>query len=253
MTIDLKTGKPFPRGARPTPRHKLLRAVPHVPTLAPPPQFAIVPKQISIWGNSTHGDCVSAEEAFAKAAWSTMCGFPETFIPDDVVVSWASAHGFLEGADLSEVMDAMAKGGFTVGGTTYGDGSHAGVDYSDEAVLQSALCTGPVKIAIDADALPSGAGNAQGWYSVSTGHFGSTDHCVGLSGFGTADYLYGQLNVPLPSGLPGSTPGYLLFTWSTIGFVTHGWLMGTCTEAWVRSPTTPGQQPVLPIDWYSQI
>jgi hypothetical protein len=25
--------------------------------------------------------------------------------------------------------------------------------------------------------------------------------------------------------------------------VSHAWLLGTCTEAWVRNPTTPGQSP----------
>ena len=42
-----------------------------------PAQFAYVPKQLSMWGNDQYGDCVSAEEAFAKACYS-----PEIFIDD---------------------------------------------------------------------------------------------------------------------------------------------------------------------------
>lgn len=233
----------FARGARPSPRHKLLAATPHRVAKAPPAQFAVVPKQLSYWDNNQAGDCVTAEEAYAKAVWSIMCGLDELFIPDQEVIRWATKYGYMNGADLSEVMDRMAEDGFTVNGVNYKDGPKLGVDYSNETVLQSAISTGPVKIAIDANALPGGAGNGNGWWTISTGNYGNTDHCVGLSGYGPAAWLFQQLGVPLPSGLSATQAGYLLFTWSSIGFVTHGWLMGTCTEAWVRTPTTPGQQP----------
>jgi hypothetical protein len=41
-----------------------------------------------MWNNDTHGDSVTAEEAFAKA-----CHSPEIFITDDEVEKWATAHG----------------------------------------------------------------------------------------------------------------------------------------------------------------
>lgn len=233
----------FKRGAIPTPRHKLLAAVPHLALVAPPPQFAVVPKKLDMWGNDQYGDCVSAEEAFAKAWWSTFCVLPETFVAASEVIRWAGKYGFLNGATLTDPMDRMKIDGLNVGGVNYKDGGYSGVNYADETILQSALTVGPVKIAIDADALPSTAGNQQGWFSTSGQHFGNTDHCVALSGYGQAGYLYSQLGVALPSTLGSTVPGYLLFTWSTLGFVTHEWLMGTCTEAWVRNPTTPGQSP----------
>ena len=238
--------KKFPRGALPSPRHVLAAACPFrpVPTLVAPTQFAVVPPKLSMWFNNQVGDCVTAEEAFAKAAWSVMNGLPELFIPDQEVYRWAQKYGFLNGAMLDEVMDRMAVDGFTVNGVNYHDGPKQSVDYSAESVLQPAITQGVVKIAIDADALSNSAGNVQGWYSVggSPGQFPNTDHCVGLSGFGPAEYLYQQLGVPMPSALAGKF-GYLLFTWSTIGFVDHAWLMSTCVEAWVRNPTTPEQQP----------
>lgn len=235
-----------PRGAKPTPRHKLLAATPFRPTVAAPAQFAVVPKQLSMWLNDQVGDCVTAEEAYAKAVWSVMSGLSELFVPDAEVKRWATKYGYLDGADLTEVMGSMSRDGFAVGGQNYKDGAYLAVDYSNETVLQAAIATGPVKIGIDANALPSGAGDANGWYTVATGNFGNEDHCVGLSGYGTAQYLYGALGTTVPSGLAALTPGYLLFTWSTIGFVTHAWLMGTCAEAWVRNPTTPGQAPAPP-------
>jgi hypothetical protein len=60
-----------------------------------------------MWGNDVHGDCVTAEEAFAKA-----CHSPEIFIGDQVVIQWATQHGVLEGANLHEVLQWMQTGGF---------------------------------------------------------------------------------------------------------------------------------------------
>ncbi len=245
--IDQKTGKAFPRGGKPTPRHKLLSCHPHVATAAPA-QFAIVPKQLSMWGNSQYGDCVSAEEAFAIACYSLMLGLPQAFVTEQTVIAWAQRGGFLNGADLTEVMDSMKKKGMTIGSQLYDDGGYSGVDYSNEAVLQSAISVGPVKIAIDANALPNDAGNVQGWFAIGgrPGQFPNTDHCTGLSGYGPAEWLYQQLGVPMPSQLAGKK-GYLHFTWSTIGFVDHDWIMSTVVEAWVRNPTNIGVPPfVLP-------
>jgi hypothetical protein len=237
----------FPRGAKPTPRHKLAASVPFVPMrpLLVPAQFAVVPKTLSYWLNNQYGDCVTAEEAFAKAAWSVQNGLTELFVPDSEVQRWASSGGFLDGAVLTDVMDAMVKAGFQVNGQTYDDGPYNSVDYSNEAVLQAALATGPVKIGIDSTALPSSAGNEMGWFAVggSPGQYQNEDHCVGLCGYGPAGWLYQQLGVPLPPSVVATQTGYLLFTWSTIGFVDHAWIMSTCGEAWLRQPTTPGQGP----------
>jgi hypothetical protein len=241
--------KKFPRGAKPTPRHKLLSAAQFRPVKKAPAAFAVVPPQLSMWDNDVDGDCVTAEEAFAKAAWAVMNGYPELFVPDAEVVRWATKYGFLNGADLTSVMDQMAKDGFTVNGTNYHDGPYQSVDYSNEAVLQAAIAQGPVKIGIDANALPSGAGNQQGWFVTggTPGQFPNEDHCVALCGYGPAQWLYQQLGVPLPAGLNPSATGYLLFTWSTIGFVDHAWIMSTVGEAWVRVPTTPEQPNPTPV------
>ncbi len=229
----------FKRGARLAPRHKLLATPAFKAKIAAPPQAALVPDQLDMWGNDSYGDCVSAEEAFGKA-----CYQPEIFIPGSNVIEWADAHGFLNGADLPEVMDAMRGDGMKVGGQRYDDGGYAGVDYSDESVLKSALALGPVKIAIDANALPGGAGNNQGWYATGGGNYPNTDHCVALCAYGPAKWLYEQLGVPLPAALKPDQQGYLLYTWSTIGFVDHAWIMGTTQEAYLRTPTTVGVPPL---------
>jgi hypothetical protein len=221
----------------------LLAAIPHVPLVAPPPQFAVVPKNLNMEGNDTYGDCVSAEEAFAKAWYSVYCGLPELLPSAAETVSFANKYGYLNGANLTDVMDTMIADGMVIGGKTYKDGPYSGVNYTDATTLNSALTVGCVKIAIDADALPQGAGNANGWYSTSGQKYTNTDHCVSVAGFGAAGYLFDQLQMSLPSGLSSSTPGLLVYTWATIGFVVYDWINGTCAEAWVRNPTTVGQAP----------
>jgi hypothetical protein len=228
----------FKRGARPSPAHKI-KAAPKFRAGGRAAEFCIVPARLDMWGNDQYGDCVTAEEAFAKA-----CHEPEIFIDANTVISWARSNGYLNGADLTSVMDSMIQSGFAVGSQKYNDGRYSSVNYRDENVLQTAIAVGPVKIAIDANALPNGAGNDQGWYALGGGNYPNTDHSVALCGYGSAQFLYSKLGVPLPSGLSATTTGYLLYTWSTIGFVDHPWLLGTCTEAWVRQPTTVGVPPL---------
>lgn len=235
---------PRKTGAKPTPGHKLASAPKFTAPAAEavPVQIAYVPKQLDMWGNDQYGDCVSAEEAFAKA-----CYQPEIFISTSEVVRWATAGGYRDGANLTPVMDSMARSGFRgAGNQLYNDGGYASVDYSTQSVLQAAIAQGPVKIGIDSNALPQGAGNDQGWHATGgrPGQFGNEDHCVALAGYGPTKWLYEQLGVALPAGLP--TNGYLLYTWSTIGFVDHAWIMSTVGEAWVRNPTTIGVPPLTP-------
>ena len=239
----------FKRGAIPSPRHKLASAQPHK-TLVTLPQVAYVPKELSFWLNNQYGDCVTAEEAFNKDVSGV-------FIQDQTVQTWASNGGFLDGAMLTDVMDAMAKSGFSQDGNIYGDGPYTSVDYSNEANIQSALSIAPVKIGIDANALPSGAGNGNGWYAFggSPQQFTNEDHCVALCGYGSAAYLFGALNTPVPATADPSKVYYLLFTWSSIGVVDHDWIMSTCGEAWLRNPSSttngtpdpnPGPPPAPP-------
>lgn len=237
----------FARGAKPSPPHKLAAAPRFTAKreLAPA-QLAMVPTRLSVWGNNQYGVCVTSEEAYAKGAWSAHCGLPNTFIPEAEVVRWARAHGVLNGATLVEVLDAMERDPLKADdGKSYLDGPAQLVDYSNEGLMRQALATGPVKIAIDANALPRGAGNQQGWFAVGGRpmQFPNTDHAVGLSGYGPAKFLFEQIKAPLPAALPADKQGYLLFTWGTIGFVDQQWIMSTCVEAWVRNPTTPGQSP----------
>src|ERR1700679_198794 len=82
------------RGAKPTPRHKLVSAPKHVVVSATPSQVAYVPKQLSYWLNNNDGDCVTEEEAFARDCTGI-------FIQDATVKTWATKNGYLEGANLT--------------------------------------------------------------------------------------------------------------------------------------------------------
>jgi hypothetical protein len=226
-----KPPRRFKTGARPSPRYALARAHPHTIRGATPAQWFWLPQVLSMWLNDTNGDCVTAEEAAAKAC----CGI---LIADATVQTWASGNNVLNGADLDQVLALMVAAGFVQDGNTYNDGSYTSLDYSNEGVIQNAISVGPVKIGIDSTALPSTAGNQMGWsaFGGAPGQYANEDHCVGLWGYGPTAWLFQQLAVPLPAGAPPA--GYYLFTWSTVGVVDHAWIMSCCGEAWLRTPTT---------------
>jgi hypothetical protein len=232
----------FKTGAKPTPRYKLLTARPHKAAGVTPPQVIVVPSFLEMWLNDQYGDCVTAEEAFAKAAYAVQNGQPETKITDATVKAFCDKYDLLNGAELPQVMDLMVSDGFHQD-QGYKDGPYVGVDYSNEAVLQNAISIGPVKIGISSSSLPSGAGNANGWYAFG-GQSGAQDHCTALCGYGPTSALFQALGTPVPSGAPPSA--YLQYTWGTIGVVDHAWIMAACGEAWLRNPTTPGIAPVCP-------
>ena len=243
--ISMAPDPKFKKGAKPSKRYKLLAAKPHVTLTDIPPMVAYTPAQISMWENSTYGCCVTSEEAFNKAAQK-----PEIFISDEEVKTWATANGYLNGADLTDVMDSMAKSGFSSTGGITGDGPYTAVDYSNEANIQSALSVAPVKIGIDADALPSTAGNQMGWYAYggTPQQYTSEDHCVSLAGYGTPQQMFSAVGVPtVPADWPAkSTTAYLVFTWNSIGVVDHDWIMSTTGESWLRNPSSTLNGVALP-------
>src|SRR5437588_12476572 len=123
-------GRTPKRGATASPRSVLAAATPHTPLIGAPPNFLTVPHQLSSWGNDVHGDCVTAEEAFAKA-----CHQPEIFVSDQEVIDWATGHGVLEGAYLYQVLDWMHDDGFRQNGEINDDGPRFSVDWTQPGFL----------------------------------------------------------------------------------------------------------------------
>jgi len=224
------------RGALPTPRNVLAAATPFAPKIAAPLNFITIPPQLSMWGNDVHGDCVTAEEAFAKA-----CNHPEVFIAEADVIAWAQAHGVLEGAYLTNVMQMMQSDGFTEPGYDYDDGPYSAVDWTNAAALQGAIAIGPVKLGVAADQLETAywtTDGRSGWFATGFHADSNEDHCVSLCGYGTIAWLAGQLKVAVPNGIDGTKPGYALFTWDSIGIIDVPSMVAMTHEAWLRQPTT---------------
>ncbi len=224
-----------PRGAFPSPRYRLAAALPHTITGPTPPQVLYKPSKLSFWLNDKDGDCVTAEEAFAKA-----CHQPEIFISDAEVEKWAKAHKVLNGANLVDVLDAMETHGFQQGGHTYDDGPSTAVDWTNIALLQNAIVHGPVKIGVAADQLEAAVPNPphNGWFATGFKEDKNEDHCVSLCGYGTFSWLASQLGVQFPKGVDGTTPGYGMFTWDSIGIIDHPSMVAITQEAWLRNPVT---------------
>ncbi|MGG9959986.1 hypothetical protein [Ferruginibacter sp. SUN106] len=226
----------MPRGAQPSPRYKLAEASPHQIIGLTPDNYLHVAQNLSFWGNNIYGDCVTAEEAFAKG-----CGNPEVFIPEQLAIDWASDNGFLNGAVISEVLDRMTKVGFRINDSTYNDGNFNGVNWTNTSVLHNAIAMAPVKIGIAADQLeiayhrrPTNAG----WFATGFSPEANEDHCISLCGYGTLAWLASQFHVTLPSGLNGQDIGYAFFTWNSIGIIDRNSMLAITHEAWLRNPTT---------------
>ncbi len=243
----------MPRGATPSPRNTLAAAIPHQMVGASPASYLYQPNTLSFWGNDVNGDCVTAEEAFAKA-----CHNPEIFIPEQEVIDWAQSNGWLNGANLSEVLAKMTTNGFQLNGLTYDDGRYNSVDWTNAAILQNAISIGPVKIGIGANQLDIAwhngfwnAGQKNGWFATGFASESDEDHCVSLCGYGTLSWLAQQFGVQVPNGVNGQSAGYALFTWNSIGIIDHNSMLAITHEAWVRNPTTvlggPYRQRILDV------
>jgi hypothetical protein len=242
-TIDLT--KRLPRGAIPTPRHELAAAMPFVAeeAVAAPASFLMWPVQMSSWNNYVYGDCVSAEEAFAKATAS-----PQTFIPEATVVAWATAHGYLNGATLTSVMTTMQTKGFPLNKKTYDDGRHLAVNWTNAPLLHSAIHShGPVKIGVGAEDFqtnPAGkvTPGTSGWTMHNYPKSQPEDHCVSLCGYGTlaqlvALFKHHNVTVHPVKGMP-TGPCYAMFTWNSIGIIDQQSMLNMTYEAWIRTPVT---------------
>jgi len=246
--VDLT--KRLPRGAIPTPRHELAAAMPHIPDpkISAPPSFLMWPVRMSLWNNSTYGDCVSAEEAFAKATAA-----PKTFITEATVVSWATAHGYLHGAYLNDVMTTMQTDGFPHNQKKYDDGPYQSVNWHNAPLMSSAIYShGPVKIGVAAANFQSAARGqhgivtpgTSGWtmynYPATTGQ--QEDHCTSLCGYGTFTALVRlfkkhRVTVHKPKGMPKGLC-YAMFTWNSIGIIDENSMLNMTHEAWIRVPVT---------------
>jgi len=245
MADQVDLTKPLPRGAIPATRAELAAAMPHVPDrgIAVPPSFLKWPVQMADWGNYSNGDCVTAEEAFAKATAA-----PQTFFPDATVIAWAQAHGVLNGASLPAVMSAMQANGFPLGKETFDDGPHKSVDWTNAATLQSAIYSyGPVKIGVGAEAFQSNPNGhvtpgTSGWAMFNYPKNQPEDHCVSICGYGSLAALVGlfrehNVNVNVPNGMPTGLC-YAIFTWNSIGIVCEQSLLNMTYEAWIRNPVS---------------
>jgi hypothetical protein len=189
-----------------------------------------------MWLNDVDGDCVTAEEAFAKAAVSD----PELFITDGTVKGWATKNGVLNGADLTQVLDLMQSGGFQQDGKTYDDGPFTSVDWTNAAILQNAISQGPVKIGVAGDQLENAVPDppTNGWLATGFMEDSNEDHCVSLCGYGPISWLAKHLHVDVPGGVDGTKPAYALFTWSSIGIIDVPSMLAITAEAWLRNPVT---------------
>lgn len=233
-----------PRGAKPSPRHMLARATPHRPTRVNliPRSFGTVPDRLSFWMNNIDGCCVTTEEAASAVAysiWGKVNATPTLWIPDESVYQWASSHGVLNGAIVSDVLEWRQQDAM-LGDDSRGylDGSYQSVDYTSDLALRSGLVAGPIKLCVAGDQLDAVVSDHNGWVLTGAVADKSYDHCIPLWGFGTMSYCCQTVGSTVPDGVDPNSPGYLGFTYGTIGVIDQSSLVAICCEAWLRTPTT---------------
>jgi hypothetical protein len=121
------------------------------------------------------------------------------------------------------------------------DGPYSSVDWTNSAILQSAISEGPVKIGVAANQIETAwrsTGGRTGWFGTGFNSDAAEDHCVSLCGYGTLAWLAQQLGVQVPAGVNGAKPGYAMFTWNSIGIIDTSSMLAITHEAWLRRPTT---------------
>jgi hypothetical protein len=253
------------RGALPSPRGKVLRATRVSKLLGdvvPPDNWCQICPSYDMSGNDRYGDCVSAEEGNHFRAWTLAMGYPMTDVAGEEVVRWARKHGYLNGAMLTDVMDDLKTDGMVdKKGVTHRLKEYYSVDYTDQAEVKAALWKyKTLNIAIAADQVEVASGK-NGWIQLNGKVDRGIDHCVGLHGYGSLQYLCDALKVKVPNGADANQFCVLLYTWGTVGIVNWKSLQGMMTnsEAWAREPgdvpsvpfptptPTPGPSPAWPV------
>jgi hypothetical protein len=227
----------LPSGMLPTPNHELAGASPYQAAGPAPASFLAWPAGIDLWRDEQPSDSNWAEEAFAKA-----CAEPKVIIPPPLVLLAARACG------VSNFSEFLQTHGFQMAGTAYLDGPFYSVDWTDPAVLHTAIAhAGPVKIGISSAALAAGrqgqvTPGKSGWavHGLSAGQ--REDHWASLCGYGPlpalAD-LFARHETPvcLPHEMPTDLC-YAMFIWNSLGIIDRRSLAAVTGEAWVRNPTT---------------
>jgi len=187
--------KVYKVGMTPSSRHALANAIPHhtlQAALPAPAKFLMWPSKMDVWGNDQFVDCVTAEEAFAKATAA-----PKVFLSDKIIEGWAKEHGVLGGGILHDVLVAMEKSGFKTSDAIYNNGPAHTVDWKNPERLHQAISSsGPVKIGVaaaqfllkDRGIYGVVTGEESGWAMYQLRQDEDYDHCVSLCGYGHIEF-----------------------------------------------------------------
>ncbi len=142
----------------------------------------------------------------------------------------------------------MQRTGFPYNGKTYDDGPYQSVNWTNAAILHSAIYShGPVKIGVGAEDFQSNphglvTPGTSGWAMYDYPKNQPEDHCVSLCGYGTLAELVGlfhrhNVTVHAPPGMPTGLC-YAMFTWNSIGIIDQQSMLNMTHEAWIRIPVT---------------
>jgi hypothetical protein len=224
-----------PSGEFPSPNQELAAAQPYKAGAAPE-SFLVWPIEFG-FGEDKQSGSLWVEEAFAKA-----CAEPRVVVPTHVITRAAQQCG------SSNFAQFMQTHGFQMDGKAYLDGPFYSVNWTNAAILASAIYNhGPVKIGVAAEQFqtnPHGSvtPGTSGWAMYNYPKIQPEDHCVSLCGYGNLNDLVGLfhqhgVSIHVPSGMPTGLC-YAMFTWNSIGIIDQQSMLNMTYEAWIRVPVT---------------
>jgi hypothetical protein len=203
----------------------------------PPPNFdgTCGVKDWDIAGNDRWGTCVTAEEGNYKKIIAPATGGKELDIPGDNIVAWARQEGGMRGMFIPDAMTRMQTRGIKdASGKPHTIGKHGAIDWENPLEVKLAIhyCKA-LKIGVAHSQVPQAHRN--GWVLTGARADRRVDHCVGIYGYGSAEYLARVCALDfVPEGLDAKTFCVLMYTWGTIGIVDWDSFVAITGEAWVR-------------------
>jgi hypothetical protein len=240
----------------------LLDAMPfRIKRAAPIQSFTTDGTPFQMDGNDALGDCTCACLGNVLDVVKRVLGYSGGNIPDANVVQWATAHGFQNGADISDVLEALTTDPMIdASGQANTIGPALGVNYNDMPTVYAALAEHyALDLGVDSSLYTQCVGNI-GTVAVApliTRALSNYDHSIpAFADWGTAEFLaakysaaYNQ-NVQL-GDLPADTPCIGNETWGCPVIVPVVSFQLSTGEAWapqsypapVPAPPTPPTPP----------
>ena len=258
-TLTLKTGRRVMTGCNPTPPNRLLFARPFIRRFAAPEEcFNSNGTPMQMDGNDIYGDCPDACLGNILDVIKRILAYSGGPIPGANVIDWARRLGFLNGANIPDVLNAlMDTPMIDESGQANLIGPHVGVPFDDLPTVKEALSSHyALDLGVNAGPLQDCIGNdpvaVMPILTSPVNGYDQIDHSIPAFDYATAGNLAAnyadkyKFAVQL-GDLPAETPCIGLESWGTVVIAPEISFRYIAGEAWaITSFPAPGVAPPPP-------